>query len=124
MQEKRFRPRSRAIRTLHLAAAALLALAAPLDEARAQVRSNVAGISLIAYKASGVSIPQRAEGAVVATDEMFVSTPYRVEIRRVGGEPLVVHIESRAGRVPWDLIRARIRGRESPVFQLVVLPPL
>lgn len=114
---------------LHLAVPIVVALAWP-TAVHGQFRSNVAQLTLNAYKAPGVTIPARSgppgmQGARTLPDSgMSVNSAYRVELRRAGKDPVVLFREKRGGPVPWGRVRAALDSGDAVVVQLVVTPEL
>jgi hypothetical protein len=111
--------------------AALVGLGAAPTQARAQLRSSVASIALVAYSAPAVHLgasplvdraPDRQ--AAPSLEGMTVNTGYRVELRSVGASPVVLLRQERAGLVPWNQIRAGLATpADAPVLLDLILAP-
>jgi hypothetical protein len=109
---------------------ALVALAATPVQARAQLRSGLASVALVAYSAPAVHLGAAPlVGSLDAAgrsslEVMTVNTAYRVELRGVGTAPIVLLRQDRAGLVPWDRIQDRlIAPGGAPVLLDIVLSP-
>jgi hypothetical protein len=109
---------------------ALVALAATPVQARAQLRSGLASVALVAYSAPAVHLGAAPlVGSLDAAgrsslEVMTVNTAYRVELRGVGTAPVVLLRQDRAGLVPWSRIQDRlVAPAGAPVPVEIILTP-